>query len=56
MSRQELITMQIINRLIEFCFSLIKEIANGDTEKENELSQKMLNEVIKYRAETEEEE
>ena len=51
----EEINYQIINRLTEFCFSLIKEIANGDTEKENELSQKMLNEVIKYRAETEQE-
>lgn len=45
----EIMTEKIIKRLTDFCIYLIKEIAKGNIEKENELIQQMIKMVIEYR-------
>ncbi len=42
----EIMTEKIIKRLTDFCIYLIKEIAKGNIEKENELIQQMIKKVI----------
>lgn len=44
--KDEIMTEKIVRRLTNFCIYLINEIAKGDIEKENELTQQMIKKVI----------
>ena len=44
--KDEIMTEKIVRRLTNFCIYLINEIAKGDIEKENELTQQMIKKII----------
>ena len=44
--KDEITTEKIVRRLTNFCIYLINEIAKGDVEKANELTQQMIKKII----------